>query len=649
MARNIFGKVLEVDLSSGKITQTAVDPEFGRLFVGGQGFSNKILYDEVGPQVDALSPENIIIFAPGTFVGTHIPTAARTEITTKNPLTGSIGTGNTGGMWGAALKRAGFEMLIVRNKADRPVYLQIDNDRVEIKEAVDLWGKDIYEAAGILEQRTSARFSILAIGQAGENLVSYACPINDYHHGANRNGAGAVMGSKNLKAVIVRGSGLLEPARPDELARAVQVLKERMQASRDAMNKPGSYSGGRDAVKRYLEEGGLRVKNYQAGFLPNFLETRGRELAAKYVTRREGCYGCPTPCFDIGEVKEGKYAGTLVGRPTFAGIACAWGANCAIDNLPAIWKCKELTHRYGMDYVSASGVVAFAMELYQRGIITTADTGGLELTWGNEDATIELLRQISYRQGFGAVLAEGTARAAGTIGRGAEKYVMTLKNVEVMCGDPRAHQKLYVLCDMTNPRGGDNIKGGHNAVDPDKYDPNWWTDQFDMFPEMKEKIFRSPPREITSTWEGKAWMCKWTQDLYQLLNSLGICFPLGGRLLLGPDSLSNLYSAYTGWDTSPRSIMESGERVFNLFKAYCVRQGQNRKDDNWPDRFYNEPLADGPKKGQTLSRSTMEKVLDDYYEARGWDKKSGTPTREKLNALGLADVAEDLAKRGRLP
>ena len=613
------------------------------------GFSNKILYDEVGPDISPLSPQNLLIYAPGTFVGTHIPTAARTEITTKSPLTGSIGTGNTGGMWGASLKRAGFETLIVRNVAEKPVYLWINDDKVEIRDASHLWGKDIYETASLLEQELSSRASTLAIGQAGENMVSYACPINDYHHGANRNGAGAVMGSKKLKAISVHGSGTLEPVRPDELRKAIKFLEQRMKESREAMAKPGSYNGGRDAVRRYLEEGGLRVKNYQSGFLPNFLETRGREVAAKYVVRREGCYGCPTPCFDIGEVKEGKYAGTIVGRPTFAGITCAWGANCAIDNLPAIWKCKELTHRYGLDYVSASGVIAFAMELYQRGIITLKDTGGIELTWGNEDATIEMLRQISFRKGFGNVLAEGAARAAQTIGRGSEKFVMTLKNVEVMCGDPRAHQKLYVLCDLTNPRGGDNIKGGHNAVDPDKYDPNWWIDQFDMFDGVKKRIFKVPPQEISSTWEGKPLMCKWTQDLYQLLNALGICFPMGGRLLLGPEILSRLYSAYTGWDTTPEEIMKSGEKIFNLFKAYCVRQGQNRKDDSWPERFYTEQMADGPKKGSILARETIEKVLDEYYEVRGWDKETGTPTKEKLVELGLRSEADDLAKHGKLP
>lgn len=649
MADNVYGKILDIDLSSRKIEKREIDTRFAREFLGGRGLSNKILYDEVGPEVDSLGPGNLVIFAPGTFTGSRIPYSPRTEITNKHPLTGSIGTGNTGGHWGAALKRAGYEMLIVRNQSEKPVYIWVDDDTVEIRDAGQLWGKDIYVTCNMIEQELGRKVPIQGIGQAGENLVPYACPINEYHHGANRTGAGAVMGSKKLKAVAVHGTGTLKPARPEAFQEALKLLQERLDASRQAQMKPGSYTGGMDAVKRYLEKGGLRVKNYQSGFLPNFLETRGREVGAKYVVGREGCYACPTPCFDIGEVKEGKYAGTVVGRPTFAGITCAFGANCAIDNLPAIWKCKELCQRYGLDYVSASGSIAFAMELFQRGIITTGDTDGLELTWGNEDAAIQLLHKIAAREGIGNVLAEGCIRAAAKIGKGSERYAMTLKGVEVMAGDPRSHQKLYVICDLTNPRGGDNIKGGHNMVDPDTYDPNWWRDEIEVFDDVKRKVYRMPPEEIDSSWEGKAIMCKWAQDLYSLLDSLGICFGrVGSRLIVGPYTLSKLYSAYTGWDVSPEEMMQSGEKLFNLFKAYCVREGQTRKDDNCPDRFYEEPLPDGPQKGAILSREDIDKVLDEYYEVRGWDKQSGVPTRKKLLELGLDDVAADLYSRGKI-
>ncbi len=640
------GKILDVDLSSGKITKKDIEPEFARKYIGGQGYSNRILYDEVGPEVDPLGPDNLVIFAPGTFTASQIPSTCRTELTNRHPQTGTIGSGNTGGFWGMQLKRAGYDVLIARGQSEKPVYLQINNDDVEIKDASHLWGKDIYETTRILENETSHKVPVIAIGQAGENLVPCACPITTYHHGANRTGGGAVMGAMKLKAITVWGTKASRPAKPDEFQKAMDEMRKRQDLSWEAMRKPGSYTGGGDAVARYLERGGLRVKNYQSNYLPNFAETRGAAVARSYSTDERSCNACPLNCFDIGVVKEGKYAGTWVARPSFAGVTVAFGAACAIDYFPAILKCKELCQRYGMDYVNISGTLAFAMELFQRGIITEKDTDGLDLTWGNDDSAVEMIRKIAFKEGFGEVLAEGSVKAAAIIGKGAEKYVMTLKGMEVMAGDPRSHQKIYVLCDITNPRGGDNIKGGHNAVDPDIYDPNWWIDEFDMFDNVKNKIFKTSPEEVSSNWEGKALYTKWLQDLYQIQNALGM--NMTGRHVIGPNSLSKLYSAYTGLDTSPEEIMKSGEMVFNLFKAYAVRDGQGRKDDNMADRFYEEPVPDGPLAGSVLERETIDKVLDEYYEVRGWDKKTGTPIREKLVELGLGDVADDLAKRGKI-
>jgi aldehyde:ferredoxin oxidoreductase len=279
------------------------------------------------------------------------------------------------------------------------------------------------------------------------------------------------------------------------------------------------------------------------------------------------------------------------------------------------------------------------MELFQRGIIDESDTDGLDLGWGNEDSVMELIRKIAYREGFGDVLAGGCDKAAAEIGRGAERFVMTTKGVEIIDGDPRAHQKIYVLCHITSPRGGDNIKGGHTAQDSDIYDPNWWIDDFDIFDNIKSKIFKTKPEEIHSTWEGKALYTKWLQDLYSVQNTLGTDLFVGGRLGIGPTYLSRIYSAFTGIDTTPEELMESGERIFNLFKAYAVRQGQSRKDDTLPDRFFEEPLPDGPAKGAVLSRETLNRVLDEYYELRGWDKETGIPTGQKLIELGLDDIA----------
>ncbi|MFC2020244.1 aldehyde ferredoxin oxidoreductase family protein [Chloroflexota bacterium] len=645
-----YGKILDVDLSTRRVVKRDIDPQFTLEFIGGMGFSCKILYDEVGQDVDPLGPDNIVIFSNGPLTGTQAPCSGRTEITTKSPLTGHIGTGNTGGLWGALLKRAGFDLIVIRKQSEKPVYLWINDDVVEIREASHLWGKDTQVTSDILNEELSlshgSRISVLAIGPAGENLVKYACSLNDYHHAASRNGAGAVLGSKKLKAIAVRGTGIVSAARPEEFREAAKEARERLLTPRRA---PKTSEAPVEMRQRYLEQGSLRAKNYQTGVLPNFLETRGQAAAQHYITGKEStCYACPISCFNLAEVKEGKYAGTKANRGLHTGFACDWGAKCAIDNLPAIFRCKELCQQLGMDYVSAAGCIAFAMELFQRGIITTEDTGGLELSWGNEDAVIQMLQKIAVRDGFGDVLARGSVRAAAIIGKGAEKYVMTIKGMEMMSPDPRSCSKTALLGFLSNPRGGDDLKSTHGSG-ADWYNPNWWVDEFDMFPEVKEKIYGMPLQEFYSSWEGKALYCRWFEDVRSIINALGLCLMSSGNLNLGPTHFSKLFSAYTGWDVTPEDIMKFGEKIFTLLKAYTVRQGLTRKDDNLPDRFYTEPLPEGPAKGAVLSRDTIEQLLDDYYEVRGWDKTSGVPTREKLSQLGLSDISDSLTKLGKLP
>ncbi|MFC1968293.1 aldehyde ferredoxin oxidoreductase family protein [Chloroflexota bacterium] len=645
-----YGKILDIDLSTAEVGKRDIDPGFAREFIGGMGFSCKILYDEVGTDVDPFSPDNIVIFANGPLVGTKAPCSGRTEITTKSPLTGSIGTGNTGGVWGATLKHAGFDLIIIRNKAAKPVYLWIDDDVVEIREASHLWGKDTRVTTDILcrelDPSLASKISVLAIGPAGENLVRYACPLNDYYHVAARCGAGAVMGAKRLKAIAVRGTGTVKIARPGEFREAAREARERILAADRATRMPGAPS---DPTKASLERGCLSGKNYQTGVLPRWVETRSMSLARKYSTKKEGtCYACPIPCFDLAEVTEGKYAGLRVNRSQMPGVVHEWGAKCAIDNLPAIWKCKTLCQQLGMDYVSASGTIAFATELFQRGIITTKDTDGLELGWGNEDAVIQMLHKIAFRDGFGDLLAEGSVRAAARIGKGAEHYVMTTKGMEMMLPDPRAGRRGWLFGSLTNPRGGDNVKTTHCLAEG--YNTNWGVDKFDMFEDVKAKIYSMPPREVSYTWEGKPVMSKWFEELYSALNALGLCFfPSGFRLAIGPTHLSKLFSGCTGWDTTPEDIMRFGEKVFTLLKAYTVRQGLTRKDDTWPDRFYEEPLPEGPAKGAVLSRDTIGQLLEEYYGLRGWDQGSGLPTKEKLMELGLHDVANELLELGKLP
>ncbi|MFH1651248.1 MAG: aldehyde ferredoxin oxidoreductase family protein [Chloroflexota bacterium] len=644
----VYGRMLDVDLSSGKITRSDIAPDSARSFLGSMGLAARLLYDEVGEDVDPLGPGNVIIFANGPLTGTRAPSSGRTEITTKFPLTGNIGSGNTGGLWGTTLRRAGIDLLTVRGAAAEPVYLRIDDDHVEIRKAGHLWGQPTRATTDMLREELGP-VSVLAIGPAGENLVKYACPLNDYYHVAARCGAGAVMGSKKLKAITVRGTGTPGIARPEEFAQATRDARERVLTSEEAHKE---YAASLEPRRLGIEAGNLPGRNFQTGVVPRWLETRGVDAARKYFKKRDGtCYACPVPCFNLAEVTEGKYAGLRVNRSQMPGVVLCWGAKCAIDNIEAVWKCKETCQELGMDYESAGCTIAFAMELYQRGIITRSDTDGLDLTWGNEDAIIELLDKIARREGFGNVLAEGSVKAAQTIGGGAEKYVMAVKGLELgMLPDPRASksEKGWMFDSLTSPRGGDNIKGTHFRADT--YDPNWWTDKFDIFEEEKAKMYCVPDEETAFRWEGKALMCRWFEDLASAVSSSGLCFyPFLIKMALGPTYLSRMLAAATGWDITPEEVMQAGERSFNMLKAYSVRQGFRRKDDMWPERFFTEPLPEGPDKGAVLSRDTINRVLDEYYDLRGWDRETGVPTFRKLKELGLKDIGADLLRMDRIP
>lgn len=628
------GKILEVSLPQ-KMTKEDLDPRIARRFLGGLGFNAKILYDETGPEIDPLSPENIVVISPGALTGTGAPTSCRTEVTTKSPLTGIIGTGNIGGSWGSELKHAGYDALVIRNKSPKPVYLLIDEDRAEIREASYLWGKDTWETAAVLKKELGQDLSIMSIGQAGENLVRFATVVVDYQHAAGRCHAGAVLGSKKLKAIAVRGTKRIAVKSPKEFEVATRKAYERIQ----------SYPGW-----------GIREK---AGSIavatPEYAETAEQHL----VKGDESCF-CPCPmaayygCTLTTEIKTGRYAGTKVvaaGLSLFSGMARALGIS-----LQASWKLKELNNRLGLDYWR--GPLAFAMELYREKIITRQDTDGLELTEGNESAIMDMLRRIAYREGFGAVLAEGSERASEITGRGAANHVRTIKGME-FGEDPRLVRWEFQLSFLTNPRGGDDLKGTHGLTDfpglprwaqrlnwsEDKY-LEWLLNRLDMFDDVKEAIFGVPPK--LSDLDAPM-LTKWYNDLTCVYNSLGFCMFSGTTVgALGPTHYAELYSTCTGLTVTPLELMRTGERIFNLMRAYNIREGMKREHDHWPQRFYQEPLKREDGKTRKLPKERVDQLLDRYYKLRGWDVETGVPTRWKLNELQLGDVADQLLRSKHL-
>jgi aldehyde:ferredoxin oxidoreductase len=616
-----YGKILEVDLSRGKISSRKIEPDFARKYLGGIGFGARIIYDEVGIEVDPYSPQNVIVFANGPFTGTHVPCGSRTEVTTKHPETMSIGTGNTGGVWGAALKHAGYDFIIIRGSSEKPVYLLIDDGDIKIKDASHLWGQDARRTTEILQEELSSKFKVLAIGQAGEHLVRYAHILFDYYHVAGRSGGGGVMGSKKLKAIAVRGTGTALAARPEEFQQAVKESRERLKAADAANWKPGA---------------GSMETFHRAGEVPGL----GRADQLKYsIGKGAICWACGMNCYnDMGLVKSGKFAGLKESNITRTQVIGLFGHTLGVDNLPAIWACKNVSQRLAIDYVTVVGVIKFVMDLLENGIITKEDIDGVDLRRGNEDAIIEIMRKIAYREGIGDVLADGTLKAAERIGKGAEKFVSLVKGRE---GGHRnmpeaGHEgNWWFLGAFTNPRGDLTTSTHFTTAQPN---PNWPVEKYDMLDETKEKIYSMPPEQCYSTWEGKAMMLKWSEDLHSLADALGLCFfPTHMRMAVGAYRISRLYSAFTGTDIPAEEIMETGERLFNLFKAHTVRSGMTRKDD----------LAPGSLKEADQKR--MDRFLDEYYALRGWDTKLGVPTRQKLASLGLEDIADDLARLGKLP
>ena len=659
----MVGKILRVNLLSGPWMLERIDSNVAEMFIGGIGLASKILFEETGPGIQPLSPENIIIISPGLLSGSDAPTAYRTEVTTKSPLTGIIGTGNFGGMFGPNLRRAGFAAVIVKGKSRTPVYLLIDDGHIELREAQHLWGKDSFETTDNIKRDLGEDFSIMAIGQAGENLVKFACPIIDYCHAPGRSHAGCVMGSKNLKAIAVRGTGEVRAAFLERFREISADIANRIEdfPERGMRQEIGSIYRVADTAQKRI----LQAKNYQVGVVPDSNDLWRPETFKKYLTKGpvfcgkcslSPLYGCNV----TADIKEGKYKDVYMQGTSFSGLLWEFAIMCGIESFPAMLKCKEVCNRYGMDHVTP---VPFALELFQRGIIRKEDLDGMELNWGDADAIIAMFSKIAHREGVGDILAEGSVAASKLIGKGAEKYALSIKGMEIMVGpDPRAGGMVVNLGSMTCVRGGDDLKTTHTVAEriPDwvrkqgmseeEY-TQWFLKRLDMSDEVKKKIYGDPPDLNSSNYSSEriALMVKWYEDLSFVRDSLGVClFAVNTKSVIGDTYCAELISAYLGLNFSSTDVMEAGERILNLFKAYNVREGLTRADDTLPSRLFHEPLQNGTPEGPVLSRDYMNGLLDAYYELRGWDKKTGVPTREKLEELGLESVANELSKYKRL-
>ena len=616
------GTILRVDLTIGKVSKVPIDPGLARRFIGGRGMNSEILRQETAPGIDPLGPENLLIFGTGPLAGTSSPSSGRYTVTAKSPLTGILGDANSGGFWAPELKYAGYDHIVIRGRADKPVYLWIDDEHVEIKDARGLAGKDTWETADIIKEHLGDDdIQVTCIGPAGERLVRFASIINNLSRAAGRTGVGAVMGSKKLKAIAVRGSKAVKIADPKAFERAVE---DSLKLVYNASNYETYRNLGTTCLVTILnEQGAIGYKNCQAGTWEKAHEISGETLLQKYVVRHKGCFGCRIQCSRYYEVPKGEYAGTAGEGPEYANLQ-ALGASCANSDLASILYANNLANKLGLDAITAGVTIAWAMECYEKGIISKRDTGGIELEWGDSHLIVALLKMIAEREGFGNVLAEGPLRAAEKLG--GQEYVVHVKGMPIH-QDQRT-RKGCALAHATSSRGGDHLRGIPII------------EQFaNIPPNAHQTLYGISEVGHAYSTVGKAQLVIWNEHLCAVADSLEICkFATAWNMpLTGPrfGDFAKLLSAATGVSMNETEIVRAGERIVNTERLFNVREGIARKDDKLPKRFTEEAAPSGPGKGQRITPEDLETMLDEYYKTRGWRLSDGIPTEEKLRELEL--------------
>ena len=565
-----------------------------KALVGGKGLGAWLLYRELGPGVDPLGPENEIAFLTGPVSATSLPGASRLACAFKSPLTGIWGESYCGGSVAPELKKAGFDAVIVRGRSKEPVVLVMEDGDAELRPAGDLWGLDTFETEDALRSELGRRFQILCIGPAGEKLVRFACICHSKGRQLGRCGAGAVMGSKRLKAIAIRGTGSVDVARPEELEELARGLREK---ARDVLVGLSEYGtpgimASTNATKT------LPTRNWTEGSFPGFEKVNARAMRKKVVVASRACLGCPVACGKLSEVREGPYAGSRVEGPEYETLF-ALGPLCYNDCLESIVAMNELCDRLGLDTISTGNVLAFAMECYEKGLIGPEQTGGLELRFGNHEAMVEAVKRIAMRDGpFFSLLAEGVARASKALGKSAEEAAIHVKGLEPPGYDPRG-LKGMALAYAVSARGACHLR--HVA-----YRPNL----------TGKHPFRPGVRVDRLSYDGQAEMVVELEDFYAVVDSMVLCrflcLPTIGPVLWG--ELSAIYSATTGLDRRPEELRRIGATINDLVRAFNVREGVGRKDDTLPRRFFEHPIA-----GEVVDKGGFERMLDEYYALRGWD------------------------------
>ena len=624
------GTILRVDLSRDKIEKQPFPEELRAKFIGGRGVNDKILFDEVKAKTDAFDPENRIVFGTGPLTGTIAAGAGRFNVTSKSPL-GFLGDGNCGGHWAPELKFAGYDHIVIYGKSEKPVYLNISDDDVELRDAKHLWGLDTWQTQKtIREELKDEEVQVACIGQAGENLVRIANVRTGLKHAAGRTGTGAVLGSKHMKAIAVTGSKGIKIANPEKFFESAKEARARLDDWRyifGALSPQGGTYG--QLWFRHNNASMAATKHQQTGYFEEAEKLDPKYFFEKYVTKMHGCFACPWCCTPVFRITDGPYKGMIGEGPEYEHFA-SFGSAPYVTDLQTVLKAAQLSDQLGFDCDSGGRIISFAMELYEKGIITEKDVG-FPLKWGDCKAVLKLVEMIAKREGFGNILAEGEVKAAQKIGRGAEKYALTVKNLEQH--EPLRSIVGHALSQSTSTRGPDHLRGAYHA-------------ERDMSPEDATKYNLNPD---PLSYDNKAAGVIFYESAAEVADMVQTCkfqSPWLSMHFLDLDLWADLFSSATGMKITGPELLKAGERAYNVERAFIAREGARRKNDYPPWREFEEPYPSGPFKGAMLNREKYDIMLDEYYTLHGWDVKTGIPSKKKLKELGLADVANNLEENG---
>jgi len=611
MVFGYFMKIAEINLDSEQISYLKLEEKEVKKFIGGSGIGAKLLYDYTDHKTDPLGSENVLIFMTGPLTGTKAFSSDRFEVITKSPLTGIYAESDCGGRWGEGLKNCGLDGIIIKGKAKKPVYITIKDEEIKIKDASGLWGKDTFATDALIKEEMGPNSHVVCIGKAGENLVKFACIINEGKHGraAGRAGVGAVMGSKNLKAIGVLGTKEVKIAHEQEFNQFIKALIPQMVESLESLKKYGTSGG-----VEYLESvGDLPIKNWYQGNWEGAKKISGQYMAKTVLKKNYHCGRCVIGCGRTVEITEGKYKIEETAGPEYETIGML-GSNCLVDDIKIICKANELCNRYGLDTISTGSAISFCMEAYEKGLVTKEDTGDLKMEWGNGDALLEMIEKIANRQDIGKLLGEGLIKASKEIGGNSCEFSIHVKGLDFPAHDPRAKVSL-ALAYVTSNRGACHLQA--------------YTADFEDGAAMPDLGYKETLDRFET--KGKAKFVVDFQHLMSMLDSLHCCkFVIFGGMTVEP--LIKALNLVTGWNFSKEDFLKAGERIFNLKRLYNVREGISRKDDILPPRILNHPRGGGA--GDNLP--CLNKMLNEYYQIRGWDE-FGIPTKETLKRLELEE------------